>query len=142
MLISELADRLKSINIAQLKFEAVSKNQTLIVELNRKQMRAGQSSKGKIAPPYSFGYGLDKKKLSSYNAPPPTPDLYVTGAFQRGMFLRLSTKRYFVDSTDSKTNKLKAQYANIFGLNNRSLEFARRANTNTLGKLLKGKLKL
>lgn len=137
MLISELADRLKSINITQLKFEAVSKNQTLIVELNRKQMRAGQSRTGQIAPPYSFGYGLDKKKLSTYHAPLHTPDLYVTGAFQRGMFLKLSTKNYFVDSTDSKTNKLKAQYADIFGLNNRSLEFARRVNTNTLGILYK-----
>ena len=111
------AKRASSINLEQSKVAAILLNKEALTNLNRAQMREGLTSEGNpITPDYSRGYAWYKEKLPSYKAPPGTPDLFVTGAFQAGMSLALRNGVEFF-SSDAKAGQLSGRYGRkIFGL--------------------------
>jgi len=115
--IMQQAKRASSINLEQSKVAAILLNKEALTNLNRAQMREGLTSEGNpITPDYSRGYAWYKEKLPSYKAPPGTPDLFVTGAFQAGMSLALRNGVEFF-SSDAKAGQLSGRYGRkIFGL--------------------------
>lgn len=89
--------------------EAIMENKTAVVAINKEQMRMGKDAKGFISPPYRPSYLYFKKGLSTYFAGS-HPDLFVTGDFQNGMFMRQSGKSVEIASTDNKESKLLEKY--------------------------------
>lgn len=89
-----------------------------IEELNKAQLyQRGEDSTGTKLDPYrSTIYGEFKHRMN----PSPglgTPDLFLTGAFYRGFFVRVTPTTFGVDSRDSKSSDLKRKYGEtIFGL--------------------------
>ena len=130
--IMQQAKRASSINLEQSKVASILINKQALTNLNREQMREGLTSDGNpITPDYSRGYAWFKEKLSSYKAPPGTPDLFVTGAFQSDMTLVLRNGVEFT-SSDPKTGKLVGRYGRkIFGIMSANMQQARQIVTNS-----------
>lgn len=128
--IMQQAKRASSMNLEQSKVAAILLNKDQLTNLNRAQMREGLTNDGNpITPDYSRGYAWFKEGLSSYKAPPGTPDLFVTGAFQSGMTLVLRNGVEFT-SSDAKTGKLVGRYSRkIFGLMSANMMQAQRLVT-------------
>ncbi|PHJ59272.1 hypothetical protein VF04_35005 [Nostoc linckia z7] len=83
----------------------------------RDQMLHGKDKNGNPIGKYRSGvYAIDKYRLSSL-AGLGFADLKLTGAFHRGIFLKVNGDSYGFDSTDSKTGKLTTKYGDrIWGL--------------------------
>lgn len=107
----------------------IQRNSNEAVKLNRKQLYdKGRDVNGqKLVPYQSQTYALEKNRVN----PSPglfTPDLYLTGAFQRGFYAQVKGGTTIIfGSTDMKTSDLERKYTNkIFGLSNDSkAEFLR-----------------
>lgn len=97
-------------------------NESVVADLNADQMLEGLDREGNpIRPTYaSPEYAALKQRLN----PRPTtgtPDLRLTGAFQRKIFLRFVQDAFELDSTDEKTEELVFKYGDvIFGLTEES----------------------
>lgn len=114
-----------------MKIGAVLPNSNLIVGLNRKQIRSGQTASGApIKPKYSRGYNKMKLQMSSYKAPSMTPDLFVTGSFQKLMQMTTSGTKYAILSRDVKAGDLFKRYKDIMGLDSENKMTARVKVTN------------
>lgn len=101
----------KKIDVSILKTDAILNKSKLILSLNKEQIRVGLNPSGNQFFPYSSTeYSDYKANLSSYKAPLSIPDLWVTGDFQNAMFLKIDGNNVIIDSTDSKSMKLKAKY--------------------------------
>lgn len=91
---------------------AISDNEKLIVNANRKQMLSSNLSTGKqILPLYSKAYAK-KKGLSK-------PNLFLSGEFQKEMFLQTNENKgtHFISSYGSPTPYLIKMYGDdIFGI--------------------------
>ena len=143
MTIKDLAQRARAINIPDLKRKAVTNKGTLLVELQRKQIRQGVNAKGGILGSYrSDSYSAFKQTLSTYQARPGVPDLYLRGDFHKGIKMQLSGDEYFLDSDDEKSVQLQVKYEGIFGLNPNSLPQAQVNVTNEFNQLVKTQLGL
>jgi hypothetical protein len=104
--------------------QAIKKNEKELVDINRDQMRKGDSGEGKIKPDYSPWYLNFKQGLPSYFAGD-SPDLFLTGSFQDTMFLDVKGDQAEFDSRDGKTTKLVDKYGEtLFDLNPNSMELA------------------
>ena len=113
-----------------LRRKAILDNSEFILDLQEDQIRKGVSSEDKLFPSYiSEEYALFKQSLSSYLAPPPTPDLYLTGDFLGAKYLEIQGQDVLIDSTDSKSPALKKKYK-PFGLIPFNQERAKGAVTN------------
>lgn len=124
--------------------EAVKENEKYLADLNRTQLRAGLSADGNfINPSYSANYARYKADVSTYHAPFGTPDLFLTGVFQRGFKVIVNGQTYEITSTDtSKLNKLTGKYDKIFGLHDGSRKLAKIKNSRTIGKMLRNALRI
>ena len=143
MTIKDLAQRARAINIPDLKRKAVTNKETLLVELQRKQIRQGlDANNSRLIPLYPAGYGSYKSTLSTYQAPPGVADLYLTGGWSRGIRMKLQGDDYLYDSSDkSKDDKLTEKY-DPYGLNSTSLVQAQVNVTNEFNQLVKTQLGL
>ena len=98
--------------------EAVRLTSFSALEINKEDLREGQTSQGiPLEPSYSSPlYAINKQKQN----PLPglfNPDLYVTGAFYRGFQITLGNYSFTIDSEDSKAPDLEAKYGKwIYGL--------------------------
>ena len=93
-----------------------------IVQLNRDQLNQGLLATGtKIRPGYrSRKYAEAKNQINSLPGYG-TPDLKLTGEFQRRMDLWRKGNKFYLDSRDDKVEGLAAKYGEeIFGLTNES----------------------
>ena len=141
MKLSEFANRLSKLNVEGLKVRAVENKAALIEDLQRKQFRQGQDAQGVSLKPYrSDSYARYKGSLSTYYAPMGTPDLYLSGDFARGIKMKLTGNEYFLDSSDSKSDKLTSKYGDIWGLNGTTLPQAKVNVTNEFNKLVRQQL--
>lgn len=103
----------------------VQEESNYVIDLNQSQLLSGVDSKGNELKEYAVkGYAVFKNKLN----PIPgfgIPDLKLTGAFQREMYLQFSSKGFPIEifSRDEKTGKLVEQYGkDIFGVTKDNLE--------------------
>jgi hypothetical protein len=113
--IAEMLRRFERINLEQLTGEAMTENKDAILDLNREQLAHGKDSAGfDITPPYTpFTVMKKMQKGQDYSV----VNLKDTGAFQNRMVLNVKSNSYNIDSTDSKTGKLKEKYGQeILGL--------------------------
>jgi len=95
----------KKIDINQILGNVVRELETEILDINKGQMLLGLTGDGKLMAPHT--------------------DLFDTGAFQGDMFMNVSAKKYFINSSDSKTNELvEWQGKEIFDLNPEHLTIA------------------
>lgn len=79
--------------------------------LNKDQLERGiTGSGGNIAPDYVAWYGEYKLTLSSYNLNGYTPDLYLTGAFDRSIKAELIRDTVSITSNVPYSNKLITKY--------------------------------
>jgi len=133
---------LSKLNIDNLLQVVVRKNIPGMVELNRKQMRAGERADNQqIAPEYSVKYLFFKHSKNTYKALFGTPDLFLTGSFQKKMFAEIKGQSLYFDSNDEKTNDLGEKYTDkIFGLNDKNKVKARKINDVDLVKLIAKKI--
>lgn len=101
---------------------SIADNESIIEDLNAEQMLEGLDSKGNlIRPSYrNPGYAAYKQML---NPKPPkgTPDLNLTGAFQRKLFVKLVHDAFELGSSDQKAKELEIKYGDvIYGLTEKS----------------------
>src|SRR5262249_24910697 len=72
----------------------------------------GIDADGKRLRPYrNPSYAMKKRALN----PRGVTDLHLTGAFHRDMFIDATQFPLVIDSSNSKTPQLKANYGNIYG---------------------------
>lgn len=106
---------------------AVKNSEAVLLELNKQQLSESKLSTGAIITPAYQEFYANFKGFTN-------PDLELTGAFKRDMFLTVRIGRYFLSSKDIKTPTLIVKYsALIFGIFNKDL--AKVATTNELSKL-------
>jgi len=105
-------------NLDNYKIGAILTNESMIVGLNKVQMRLGQTASGTpITPKYSRGYNRLKLQMNTFKAPSMTPDLYLTGSLQKGMKLKFGgSKTYSFFSSDAKAEKVFGRYKGVLGL--------------------------
>lgn len=122
--IRALYNKCKALDIKKAAEEAVIKSGSALIDYNKRQLydKSELASGERLAPYNSILYAIDKERMN----PAPgfmNPDLYLTGAFQKGFNLTVKDYSFEVDSSDSKSDKLKKQYGdNIFGLSPTSKE--------------------
>jgi len=138
MTVRELNDKMQAVDIDQIIRDAVIKNGSKLVSLNRGQLVKGLTSEGEtIEPPLrSYTYAKDKKSAGG-QAPFWIPDMKNTGAFQRDMYLIVEDNDYYIESADEKAPALAAKYKKIFGLTKENKELAKVFNTKTIGEMYK-----
>lgn len=123
--IRDLRNGLKKVNLNTLIVNSIDETKGALVEYNRKQLKLGQDSKGLLlSPEYAlFDYAL-RKNLQNPLAGFGNPDLFLTGAFQRGFYATVGfTGIYTLDSSDSKSAGLERKYGSyIFGVNTQNIE--------------------
>ena len=117
---------------------AVQENEKPLLDINREQLLSGENTEGgTIEPPLrNFNYAKRKKETGG-KAPFWIPDLKLTGAFQRGMFLETNDTSFQISSTDEKAEKLTTKYKDIFGIAGKNEIRAQKINTKKLAELLK-----
>ena len=137
MTIRELNERLQQAwsEIEDLKRRAVLDNEAAIVDLNRKQMEVGQTSRGELIEPdlALFHYAREKKQRGG-RAPFGVPDLKNTGAFHAAMIMEVDGDSYYIGSTDEKEPDLTAKYRDIWGLTKENQAKAQELTTRSLSK--------
>ena len=122
------------INLDQLARDAVKSTLPFLADLNREQLRQGQDANGLIRPQYRPHYGARKRRLSTYRAPFPTPDLYLTGKYHKRIKAFLSGTVYKIYSEDSKRGLLEEKYGeDIHRLGPASIEKAKPEVTRNMG---------
>jgi len=109
---------LKSLDKDYLKIQAFDNTALLIVDLNRKQLLSGLTSKGaKIRPRYKNKKYAAKKNSMNSKPGRGTPDLKLTGEFHAEMRTDIGLNQdWQVYSLDEKARYLLPKYADIFGL--------------------------
>jgi hypothetical protein len=111
--------RFQRIKIRQTIQEACRVSGFDIIQSIRAQMKRGERGDGqKISPRYSsITYAIDKQRKN----PSPgfgIPDLYDTGAFQAGIYIKFGNYNFTIGSNDSKSPDLEAKYTTqIFATN-------------------------
>lgn len=141
MTLREFYNNIKSLDVEEIKEQAVMENKEVIIQLNKIQLRSGYTSEGKgIEPKYSDLYLKRKRKMSSYGAPDGTPDLFLNGDFQEQMDVVVENGQYDIISWDVKNGFLTDRYADIFGLTDKHINEAQIPVTNTFIELIKNRL--
>jgi len=102
-----------NVNIA-LSIESVEKE---LVQMNKAQMLSSKDAENQ--PLFHSGTGSELLSPAyAKRTKKRTPNLYLTGDFQKGMFLNVNegNLNWFIDSEDSKSKHLVNNYRNIFGI--------------------------
>ncbi len=107
-------------NVNVHKAEAIQSVDNRLIDMNKSQLLNSMDSKNKPlihkgtgSPNLTVAYSLRTRKQ--------TPNLFLIGNFQRGMFLDINenAQTWFIDSTDFKNGILTTNYGkNIFGIPN------------------------
>ena len=109
--INTIRARLKAVNINAEAVEAITLTKGDIADLNRERMLAGRRSDGSIMPFYS------RASVVIFGYPPGPIRLKATGSFQEKVTVNVNSLLFVQDSSDEKSNMLKARYGEaIFGL--------------------------
>lgn len=111
------------INVYRLVNDAILRHENQILDLNRRQMFAGNDANDNaITPEYTpFTKFLKDEKGQPFDR----VTLNDTGAFYQSMFLQPFDNGFEFEATDSKTDDLKEKYGeNIFGIAESDLDDA------------------
>ena len=122
--IKRLLDNAQKVDPNKILIEVIQENEKALCDVLRDQMRMGLAGDGDIQPGYSPSYLNYKRSLPSYYAGGKV-DFYLTGDFQKGIYLAISGTQYEFDSRDRKRTKLLDRSGEqIFQLNKLSKELS------------------
>jgi hypothetical protein len=113
--VAEMIRRLESVNIQGDSAEAIESTSADFARLNTAQMYQGLDSKGaRISPGYRNPSYSRKKNLMNPTPGLGVPDLKLTGAFYRGLSIKVQDADIIIDSDVDYAKYLEANYTNIF----------------------------
>lgn len=140
--IKSLFSACRSVDIKKTAESAVVGTSLFLINYNKSQLyEESVRADGKRLELYgSILYAINKNRRNK--APGLMhPDLYDTGAFYRGFFVKVQDFTYEIDSRDSKSNKLKNKYGNtIFGLTSESkAEYTKKEFFQTLKRIIESR---
>jgi hypothetical protein len=118
----ELMENIRAFEIDSAAAASVAAAGPEFEKLQKSQMQTGINQAGKRIGRYkSMKYARTKAKFNPLGGTPPdNVDLKFTGAFYRGIKMKVDGIIYSVTSTDSKADHLESKYSkngSIFGLN-------------------------
>ena len=127
--ISDIQNRLKSINISDISVESIDETKDVFLEINKEQLLAGKTKKGvDITPSYiddpyfktpgaAQRYSAWKDKITPSDIRTPgTPNLYINGTFHESISINVSGPIINI-SASFKGNEIENKYtSDIFGL--------------------------
>jgi hypothetical protein len=125
MIFEELHNNIQLVidNLDNIMIEAMVENKESIIDLNVSQILEGKKGDGnKIEPEYALKDYADLKKSMGSKAPLGTPDLNLEGNFTEGFYnegytgSNFESSGLFIDSHDSKADKLFSKYSGIIGI--------------------------
>lgn len=121
--IRNLRDRFIAVDFEATVQFCIDQTKDAIITYNRDYMYRGLLVDGNpISPDYKSDEYENFKQAIHPNKPKMVPDLYVTGAFYRGLAVVVNKKSFITSSTDEKAAKLELQYTNkIYGLSNEDI---------------------
>lgn len=94
--------------------QAVKENEHVIIDMNTENLMKGKDANDeKITPQY---YSDEYAEMKQGMNPRPglgTPDLFLTGVFQEGFFVKRVKMGWEIDSKDEKRDKLVTKYTDI-----------------------------
>lgn len=116
--IKGMLDKVKSLDLRSEVPVILQRTSYEIESLNKEQLyNYGVDSTGTKLKEYSSEYYAREKNYDNPRPGKGIPDLFVTGAFYKGFGVVVSSKKFIIDSTDSKSASLEARYGSkIFGL--------------------------
>lgn len=110
-------DSWKAIDMVKLVADIMQQHADAIAGYNRRQLLQGLDKDGKIFKRYHSRLYAAKKHRQNQQAGEGVADFFLTGAFQKSIFLKTDGDKYMLDATDSKRDKLVAMSStSIFGL--------------------------
>ena len=114
----DLLENLQKVNINEIVKSSLINTTPALLRAQKKQMMAGKTAKGENIKPELRSQEYAKQKKAKYQESPfGIPNLRDTGEFQQNIYLEVDSDSYKLDSTDIKSDKLKAKYGEeIFGL--------------------------
>lgn len=119
--ILDMIDTLKTVDVEGDTAQAVAETHADYERMNAAQMLQGKGKDGKKIGTYrSMSYARMKAQMNTFLASivPSNVDLKLTGAFHKGLTMKLSGQDISMTSTDSKADELEKKYGeNIYGLN-------------------------
>ncbi len=139
-----MADRFKSLDLRANIPIMIEQTQEDVLDLNRAQLyeRSVDNTGTPLRLYRSQPYALQKNRRN----PKPgfgRPDLYETGAFFRGFYLRVGRNVFTISSRDGKTSDLVKKYTpNIFGLDEKSRTEYRPIITGAIVRFIKQRTKV
>lgn len=109
--------RFERLNTDKIIQDSITDNAEAMGELNKKQLYTGKDKTGEFLRPYRSQLYADIKYQMNPVPGYGNPDLRVTGAFYRGIQVKVSGDSINIKSTDEKGEALEKKYgAEIFGL--------------------------
>lgn len=115
--IKSLYDKVLQLNTDTIITEALKETTVDFEAENKIQMLMGLTNKGEhITPKYQSSKYAKTKKAAGSIPDEGTPDLFVTGEFQRLIDVEVGTDVLDIISKDEKGPELEFKYKNIFGL--------------------------
>lgn len=119
--IGDIKRRFKALDINDQAQQAIDDTREPLIEKQKGQLLQGLNAKGnKIGKYRNNKYARVKNQMN----PLPglgTPDLKLTGAFHKGLFVDVRTDTYVIESGDEKNDDLQDKYGTeILGLNKES----------------------
>lgn len=141
MRISQMQEKLGSIDVWELMIPIIESTSDSIIEKNRDQLSRGEKANGEKTPTYSPKYLKYKQSKGSYKASP-NADLYATGSFYKNFYVKPNSEGVDAGSTDDKESMLE-DYAGkkLFWLNKKSLKEMKPVWSELLVKSIRNKLK-
>ena len=112
--------------------ESIVDDNEALLDLNRRQLKEEhKTAKGKpVSPQYSRSYAAFKGFK--------TPNLFLTGEFQRAFTIEAKGKAFNISSSDDKTEKLTDKYGtDIFGISKEDQQDAQAITIKELAKVYK-----
>lgn len=117
--ITDLKNRIRTINLDGIAERALQANQGEIADLNREQLQQGITSTGGFLPDYS------PASVNMFGKSPGPIQLKDTGDYYEGFAPRFEDKTFNIESTDWKTKMLEERYkkyGNPVGLTDESID--------------------
>lgn len=96
---------------------AMLDNEASILDANIAQLEKGEDSLGNLLDEYVWDWYAEMKQAEGSKAPFGIADLKLEGDFYNGFVMKYDGSKFFITSTDGKSDELEAKYGeDIFGL--------------------------
>lgn len=122
----DLRKRMQGFNMAKEVEAIINSNSEKIAQLNIDQQRRGQDAFGKPLGKYKSRKYAEAKHARNPRAPFGVYDFWLTGDFQSEFKAGAKNGAFTILSTNYKYERLTEKSPNAFGLNNESIQIARR----------------